>query len=114
MADGAGGAEPQAEPPLPAVPEAAEGALPQGPGPAIPPEISAQGAAAGRAAAEAQPDAALQPVQVPFEALYALCLHVHITQRHIYTEYAETRELPMFARRQPFYHCRADWSQPAW
>ena len=46
------------------MPEAAEGALPQGPGPAIPPEISAQGAAAGQAAAEAQPDAASQPVQV--------------------------------------------------
>ena len=46
------------------MPEAAEGALPQAPGPAVPPEIAAQGAAAGQAAAEAQPDAALQPVQV--------------------------------------------------
>ena len=64
MLDGAGGAEPTAEPPLPAVPEAAEGALPQGPGPAVPPEIAAKGAAAGQAAAEAQPDAASQPVQV--------------------------------------------------
>ena len=46
------------------MPEAAEGALPQAPGPAIPPEIGARGAAAGQAAAEAQPNAALQPVQV--------------------------------------------------
>ena len=59
-----GDAQPLAEPPLPAVPEASEGALPQAPGPAIPAEIGAHGASAGQAAAEAQPDAAAQPVQV--------------------------------------------------
>ena len=57
-----GDADPLAEPPLPAVPEAAEGSLPRVPGPAIPTEIAERGSAAGQAAQEAQPDAAAQPV----------------------------------------------------
>ena len=57
-----GDANPLAEPPLPAVPEAAEGSLPRAPGPAIPADIAEHGSTAGRAAQEAQPDAAAQPV----------------------------------------------------
>ena len=58
-----GEAEPLGEPPLPAVPEAAEGSVPRAPGPAIPAETAERGMdAAGQAARDAEPDAATQPV----------------------------------------------------